>query len=151
MTVHNRRYANAVKAAAIAGIGFTAVVLIGVAVMFYSGQKEPMVSVSGNNVRIDAMYGLTIDAADIAFVSLIEKSMNDMGPGRRTNGYGFGDTLKGHCYYESLGNVLVFVKTGSSPTICIERGGDKDVYISFGDGEKTKELYRELIEVIPSK
>lgn len=41
------------------------------------------------------MYGFDIYFSEVADVSLIEKSMNEIGTGIRTNGYGgFGEHLK---------------------------------------------------------
>jgi hypothetical protein len=123
----------------------TAIVLIAVGIMFYFGEREPEVSVSDNSIRIEAMYGLDIDFSDVTAISLIEKSMQDIGVGHRDNGYGgFGETLKGHFNSDKLGDFLLFVESESAPTIWIKRDGKKDIYISFGDGERTKALYQEL-------
>lgn len=131
-------------------IGITVIAVIGVGIMFYYGEKEPVVSISDKYIQIEAMYGLDINFTDITDISLIDKSMNDIGTGRRTNGYaGFGDTLKGYFISESTGKILLFVKSQTAPTIRIVRDDGEDVYISFRDGEKTKLLYQELISTIP--
>ncbi|EHQ89008.1 hypothetical protein DesyoDRAFT_1895 [Desulfosporosinus youngiae DSM 17734] len=76
--------------------------------------------------------------------------MVDLGAGRRTNGYGgFSESLKGHFDSPDLGKVLLFVKSGASPTLWIERESQEDIYLSFKDGEKTKSLYQELKGVVP--
>ena len=131
-------------------ITITVIVFAAVGVMFYYGEKEPVVRIADNKIQVEAMYGLDIDIPDIKAISLIEKSMKELGVDRRTNGYGgFGDTLKGHFNSDNLGDSLLFVKSGSSPTIWIAREGGEDVYISFGDAEKTKQLYEELIAAVP--
>lgn len=124
---------------------FTAIVLIGVGIMFYFSEKEPKVIVSNNIIQIKAVYGLSIDDADVTDIVLIDKSMRDIGVGYRNNGYGgFGETLKGHFNSNELGHYLLFVKADSSPTIWIERDDKEDIYISFEEGEKTEELYQKL-------
>lgn len=128
----------------------TAVVLIGVGIMFYYGEQDPGIKVLDNSIQIQGMYGRNISFSDVTNISLIDKSMKDIGTGRRDNGYGgFGQTLKGHFSSPDRGKFLLFVKSGSAPTIWIERQGREDVYISLGDGEKTISLYQELKAAIP--
>ena len=137
--------ASASKATIITISAIAAIVLVGVGVMFYQGEKDPLVKVLDERIEIKAVYGLSVDFADISDVSLIEKSMRDMGIGTRTNGYGgASEALKGHFESDSLGKTLLFVQSESSPTIRIERNGKPDIYISFRDGEKTRSLYDEL-------
>jgi len=126
-------------------IGITVITAIGYGILFYYGEKEPVVSISDKYVHIDGMYGIDINFTDITDISLIDKSMKDIGTGRRINGYaGFGDTLKGYFISESSGRILLFVKSEAVPTIRIDRDNGEDVYISFRDGEKTRLLYQEL-------
>ena len=126
-------------------ISITVIVGVAVCFMFYYGEKEPVVRILDNKIQVEAMYGLDINFSDITAISLIEKSMKDIGGGRRINGYGgFGETQKGYFNNNNLGDYLLFVKSGSSPTIYIRRDSKEDIYISFSDGEKTKTLYQEL-------
>ncbi|MPN57336.1 hypothetical protein SDC9_205030 [bioreactor metagenome] len=126
------------------------IVFAGAGVMFYYGEREADVRIADNQIQIEAMYGLDIDFSGVTGVSLIEKSMQEIGVGRRDNGYGgFGDTLKGHFSSDNLGKVLLFVKVASSPTIRIARGDAEPVYISFSDAAKTKLLYEALIAALP--
>lgn len=130
----------------------TAIIFIVIGVLFYKSEKEPEVSISDNQVRIKALYGLTIDFSEITDIQLLEKSMKDIGIGRRTNGYGgSGGTLKGHFKSDNIGKTLLFVQADSSPTIKIERSGEKDIYISLRNSESTKQLYDYLIANIPIK
>jgi hypothetical protein len=52
--------------------------------------------------------------------------------------------LKGHFESDALGDVLLFVQSQSSPTTWIERSAGEDIYLSFRDGERTEQLYREM-------
>lgn len=128
------------------------IVLIAMAILFYNGDKDPTVNILENRVQIKAMYGLNIDFTDITDISLIDKSMIDIGVGKRTNGYGgIGKALKGHFNSKDLGETLLFVQSKSSPTIRIERSNAKDIYISFRSPENTEVLYHELSATIPVK
>lgn len=124
----------------------TALVIIGVGIMIYNGQQEPLVSIANNHIEIKSMYGESVGFSDVSNISLIEKSMRELRPGRRTNGYGFGSTAKGNFESEELGRTLLFVSLDSAPTIRIERKEAKDIYISFGDEEKTRELFELIVE-----
>jgi hypothetical protein len=118
-----------------------------VAIVLFFGEKEPVVNILDNGIQIKSMYGLNIDFTDITDISLIEKSMSSMGVGIRINGYGgIGETLKGNFQSDSLGKVLLFVRSKSSPTIQIKRGDMKDIYLSFRNSETTRTIYDELMQ-----
>lgn len=140
------------KAVIIAIIFITAIILIAVGNLFYYGEKDPDVGILDDRIQIKAMYGSDIGFSEIAEISLIEKSMRDIGIGTRTNGYGgIGGALKGNFKSDTLGAVLLFVQSKSSPTIKIERIDKKDVYISFRSRESTERLYLELTANVPLK
>ncbi|WP_242953933.1 hypothetical protein [Clostridium sp. BL-8] len=140
------------KAVIIAIASISAVILIGICALFFYGEKDPDISVLDGHIQIKAMYGLNIDSSEVHNISLIEKSMSDIGIGTRTNGYGgTGGALKGNFKSDTLGETLLFVQPKSSPTIKIERTDKKDVYISLHNSESTEQLYRELIANIPLK
>ena len=127
-------------------IGLTAVPLIASMIIFYWGSQEPTVNILDDTILIEDMYGMSIDFYSIYDISLIDESMESIGAGTRTNGYGgIGDSLKG-----DFTSGWLFVQSKSSPTIRIElayeRPYGKYIYISFRDSEATKNLYRELIE-----
>jgi hypothetical protein len=133
-------------------IGIVGMIFVLVGIMYFQGSKEPIIKVRDNNIEIKAMYGENIEFSEINNISLIEKSMDDIGIGTRTNGYGgFDGTLKGNFDSDISGKTLLFVQANSSPTIKIDRKNKKDIYISFRNSEKTKQLYQELISTIPLK
>lgn len=76
------------KAVIIAAISISAIIVIAVGVLFFYSEKEPEVIILDSGIQIKAIYGLKIDFSEISDISLIEKSMRDIGVGRRTNGYG---------------------------------------------------------------
>ena len=116
----------------------SAVVLVGVGALFIAGEREPRVEINQDSIRIQAMYGLEVDLANIRGITLLELSMREIGPGRRTNGYN-GGALRGH-----FTTGLLFVRPDSSPTIRIERERGPNIYISLRGSEATRVLYSEL-------
>ena len=140
------------KLVIIAITSISTIILIAVGALFFYGEKDPDAIILDNHIQIKAMYGLNIDFSEIDDISLIEKSMSDIGFGIRTNGYGgIGEALKGNFKSDTIGETLLFVQSKSSPTIKIDRTNMKDVYISLRNSESTEQLYRELIENIPLK
>ncbi|HHU75035.1 MAG TPA: hypothetical protein GXZ28_10530 [Clostridiales bacterium] len=134
------------KGLVIASIIITVIIFIAMGFLFYYGEKDPEVSVYDDRIEIKAMYELNIDFSEIADISLIDKSVSDIGIGRRTNGYGgIGGALKGYFKSDTLGESIVFVQSKASPTIKIERIHPRDLYINFRDSDSTKNLYNELI------
>jgi len=137
------------KIAIIISIVITVLILIGIGLMFYFGEKDPVINIHGNSVQISAMYGLTVDFVDISDVILVEKSMRDIGVGTRTNGYGgIGQALKGNFNSTSQGQTLLFVYASSTPTIQIVRSGGVDIFISFRDGDAARSVYQKLAAAI---
>ena len=131
-------------------IAVAVIFVIAAVILLYYGEKEPVVRILDDKIQIEAMYGLDIDFSDVSAVSLIDKSMQDIGAGERNNGYGgFGETLKGHFNSENLGKFMLFVKSESPATLWIERDGQENIYISFDDVEKTNALYQQLIAAVP--
>jgi len=115
--------------------------LAGTGVLFIVGEREPVVTVGSDSVRISAMYGTSVDFDDIEKITLLNQSMREIGAGMRTNGYG-GAAWRGHF---TAG--LLFVRPESSPTIRIERERGSDIFISFRDNAQTELLYRELVGI----
>jgi len=137
------------KVAIVVSVGITVLVLIGMGLMFFFGERDPIIHIQNNSIQISAMYGLTIDNSDIAEINLINQSMRDIGVGARTNGYGgFGEALKGNFSSASHGQVLLFVYSSSSPTIQIVRSNGVDIFLSFRNNETTMNIYQELSTVI---
>jgi len=137
------------KKVIIAVVTIAALILIGIGInigiMMQQGSKDPVIILHDNSIQIKAMYGVTINFSDITEISLIDKSMREIGVGKRTNGYGgIGETLKGNFKSDRAGETLLFVQYNSTPTIKIVRVNDKDVYISFRDNEKTKDVFEEI-------
>lgn len=126
----------------------TIVILAVCAILLFFGIKEPDIQLVDQQIQIHGMYGMKIDFADVKNLTLVEKSMREIGIGRRTNGFGgIGSTLKGNFESASLGKHKLFVNADASPTIFIERNSGVDLYISFHDSQKTRDLFAELREI----
>jgi len=99
------------KAVIIAVISISAIIVIVLGALYFYSEKDPKVSILDDHIQIKAIYGLNIDFSEISDISLIEKSMRDIGIGKRTNGYGgIGETLKGNFKSDTLGETLLFVQ-----------------------------------------
>ena len=137
------------KVGLIIGIVLSVQFTIGIGVMIYQGERDPIIRLQNDGIRISALYGLEIKYANIAEVALIDQSMREIGIGRRTDGYhSGGQALKGHFSSETRGQQLLFVYAGSSPTIQITRALGTDVFISFRDSAATEAAYRDLIAAL---
>ena len=140
------------KAVNISIIAFFVLLFIFIGIMGYYGQKDPVVNILDNSIQIKAQYGDNIYFSEITNITLIDKSMDNIGVGKRTDGYGgFGGTLKGNFESDINGKILLFVQSKTSPTIKIERIDKKDVYISLRNSTNTEQLYHKLISAITLK
>ena len=130
------------KRTGLVSVIFTVLILCAVGVMFIIGEQDSEVLVLQDQISISGMYGLSVAFSEIEEVSLEAASMNQIGVGRRTNGYGgFGNTLKGHFSFGESQRVLLFVQADASPTLWIKCKSRNDIYISYGDSNKTMALY----------
>lgn len=121
------------------------ITLVGVSILMFLSFQEPTVHVTQSNVRITGLYGVTVDFSEIAGINLIGESMREIGSGFRTSGVsGLGDVQLGNFRSNALGDIRLFVRAASSPTIHIERDGARDIFISFRDGAETERVYNEL-------
>ncbi|MCL2044807.1 MAG: hypothetical protein FWG88_00280 [Oscillospiraceae bacterium] len=107
--------------------------------------KDPTVIVADDEIVIEVIYGQTTKYSDIDNIKLIELSMREIGFTRNTiTSYTTGQTRRGNYTLNELTEVMLFVQLNVSPTIKIERRVGKDIYISFIDGNITREIYEDL-------
>ena len=126
-------------------IVISVVILIGVGLMYYFGDREPVVVLFNDHMQIRAMYGLRVDFDDVSNVSLIEGDLRNIGVGNRTNGYsGFSGIWKGNFDTWDFGVALFFVQSRGTPTIHIKRDDAKDIFVNFSDSEETMTLFYNL-------
>ena len=111
------------------------------------GEREPVVNVFDDRVEIKAMFGTTIDKDNIVGISLLDKSMKEIGIGTRTNGYGgLTGTYRGLFKASDKSDMLVFARASSVPTIQIQTKNGPPVFINFRNSDKTTELFYEISE-----
>lgn len=119
--------------------------------LVFSGVEDPVVTVADGTITIDVKYGVSFPVSEVAGVTLLPQSMEEIGVGDRTNGYGGFDTTRlGHFHSDALGDYLLYARIDASPTIWIDRAGSaEDVYLSFEDSAKTEAVFAELSAVVP--
>ena len=110
----------------------------------YLGFQSPKISISEDNLRIgDVFYNRIVPFSKIESITLVEKSMNEIGYGVRIGGYSMGNIQRGN--YTSG---YLFVYASSAPTIEIARNGETNIYISVADSMETRRLYDELNDML---
>jgi hypothetical protein len=115
-------------------------VIVSVAILLSTGNKETAVITTNKGFTINGMYGVTFNYSDI--ISL--DTLSDL-PGikLRTNGFAFGKTLKGNFMLEDKSRVKLFIIKGTPPYIHLRRDAG-EFYLNFKDSNKTRDLYKQL-------
>ena len=126
----------------------SAPVLLGSAAFVFVGNLDTDVTVGSQRVIITGMVR-SIRFDEITEITLIDKTMREIGVGAKIRGLGgIGQKLSGYFKVRRGGEemMLLFVQSKTAPTIRIQRKDDIDVFISFRDGNKTENLYYKLME-----
>jgi hypothetical protein len=122
-----------------------ALVVIPSACVFFgirAGGKPPRVTMSHEGMKIRAaMYGVDLPWSTVTDVSL-EQALPPVI--RRTNGYAFGGTLRGHFHVEGLGPMRLFVERDDPPFVRITSSTEGVIYVGLGSGGGTRQLFREI-------
>lgn len=105
------------------------------------GQREQKVTIENRELKIRALYSLTIPLDEIAQIDTVSHLP---AISARTNGYALGKTLKGNFRLKDKSNVKLFVHVGNPPYIFIKSSHEKPVYLNFKDKNRTLKLYEEL-------
>jgi len=110
-------------------------------IIILTGNREPDVKTSGESIEIKGMYGLTVRYSDILQLD----TLADL-PGirARTNGYEFGEILKGNFTLSDRTKVKLFVKKGNPPYINIKTN-DRIIYLNLKNPDSTRNLYEQII------
>jgi len=115
------------------------VVMAVIGLIYFVGEKEPVIVIDDDSLRIKCLFGRRIAFSEITCVCLLHQSMATLGVGRAAFAYGM-RSCKGN--FESG---LLYVQPESAPTLLIQREGQSNVYISYFNRESTESLYDELI------
>ena len=127
----------------------SAPIVLGSAVIWFVFNLDPDVVIGSQNVNIARGRRISIRLNNITEITLIDKTMREIGVGAKRKGSGgIGQALKGYFNVRRGSDeiMLLYVQSKSSPTIRIQRKDDIDVFISFRDGRETENLYIKLME-----
>jgi hypothetical protein len=114
---------------------------IGAGGLIYYGSRPPEVEVNSKLLEIKGMYGLKVPQAEIAGITLIKRLPQVRG---KTNGFNYGNLLKGNFRLQGIGAAKLFVYRDIPPYILITAKRTK-LFVNFKEPQKTSELYRKLL------
>ena len=107
----------------------------------FLGFVPPSLTIREEGFRVgNFFYNRTVDHDDIESITLVERSMREIGVGTRVGGLSVSDIRQGN-----FTSGFLLVNADVSPTIRIVREGESNIYISLADSESTKEFYNEII------
>ena len=130
------------KKAMVWTIAINVVVFAVIAAMIIGGNRESTVEIEAHQVRISGMYGTRLDLREVTDIR-IEDSIPAVKS--RTNGYAFGDTLKGNFLLQDLGKGKLFIHSRKGPFVYIMTN-QSYVIINYKEQDKTRQLYERLVE-----
>lgn len=120
---------------------FVIVPIAFVALVIRSGERPPRVTMTHQGMTVTGgMYTADLPWATVRAVSL-EPELPRVR--RRTNGYGFGETLRGHFRVDGIGAARLFVQRDRPPFVRID-STDGPVFVNFKGAGETRQLFREI-------
>ncbi len=137
----NHDSASSRKAAGLT-IAITVVVFGVVAVGIIGGNRESTVEFAADQVKIRGIYSTQIDLGQVTDIRL-EDSIPAIKS--RTNGYAFGDTLKGNFLLQDLGKGKLYIHSRKGPFLYVMTN-QSYVIMNYRDPNQTRELYERLWE-----
>jgi len=129
---------NKTKTIAALAISLLALVIVGVGI--FTGARAPEITVGENSLKISGMYGTELSREEIKDVQLLNQIPSVK---LKTNGFNFGETLKGNFKLEELGKGKLFIGSSQGPFIYIKTK-ESYIIINFKDPEQTRRLYDKL-------
>ncbi|KAF1084292.1 hypothetical protein SPSYN_02068 [Sporotomaculum syntrophicum] len=128
------------KTKTIVALAISLLVLVIASVVIFTGARAPEITVGENSLKISGMYGTELSRDEIKDVQLL----NQIPPVKlKTNGFNFGETLKGNLKLEELGTGKLFTGSSKGPFIYIKTK-ESYIIINFKDPEQTRRLYDRL-------
>jgi hypothetical protein len=123
--------------------------LLVVALMFYVSTRAVAVTVTPDQISVSGgIYRDEIRVQDVESISL-ELALPAVL--ERTNGFVFGNSLRGHFLLQGAGDAHLFVERDSPPYVKL-RTRRHVVWINFKDPRRTRDLYATLIGTgVPSR
>ena len=137
-------YVSTVESSGKSGMMILAVViLLGLAfpaILILSGSKPMVATVTDTALNIEGMYGMRVDYSKIlscdTIVSLPAIKV-------KTNGYAFGEILRGNFRLRTGEKVKMFIDKGNPPFIHIKTD-DTDVFLNLKDADLTRKLFADI-------
>jgi hypothetical protein len=106
-------------------------------ILILTGNREPEITISKSGLKINGMYGLTINYSDIQQLDTLSTLPHIK---MRTNGYESGKSLKGNFRLQNQENAKLFITKRMPPYIFI-RTENLNVYLNFKESKKTVDLF----------
>ncbi len=121
-------------------IAVAALLLLGVAILMFTGDIEYTCTEDGLEIKADYWRDLTIDYAQIEQADY----RTDLSAGMRTNGVGSARLLMGTFNNEELGTYTRYSYTGATDCIVLQIGGETLV-LGAKDNAETRALYEAIL------
>ena len=111
-------------------------VIIGGA-LFYS-IKTPEIQLNNRILSVSGIYGIDEEIVKIELLSACPRIE------MKTNGFNFGETLKGNFKLEGLGKTRLFLESSNKPFILVTSKSGSTIIINRETGSETEELFNLL-------
>jgi hypothetical protein len=119
----------------------TGITLISVIGLIYYGTISPKITLSERSIKISGIYGQNINIADIKNVELVNNIPEII---LKTNGFNFGETLKGNFKLKDYGNCKLFLKSKDGPFLMIIDNKGERILINYENRTDTEQQFEEL-------
>ncbi|MCX7921235.1 MAG: DUF3784 domain-containing protein [Clostridia bacterium] len=120
---------------------FLVLIPIVVGTLVFQGAKEPSIDINKEYIEISGIYAERIlmkDIRDIEIKDTIPKVII------KTNGYNFGNVLKGNFKLKDMGTGKLHIQSNKSPYIYIYKNEGYSI-INLSGSTKTQEVYQDLM------
>lgn len=104
------------------------------------GSMEQKVIVKDGFIEINGIYGTKLNVSEIKDISLVDTLPEIK---RKTNGFDFGNILKGNFELNEIGIVKLYINRGTPPYIIIKYRNSY-IILNFRDSSKTRNLYNDI-------
>ena len=110
----------------------------------YYGTRDTEVSINNDSIEIRGIINTEIPIKNVTGVYLKDSIPKII---VKTNGFDFGNILKGNFKLQGLGEGKLYIYQGSQPYVYINENGNY-IIINYKETSKTTELYDSLKENI---
>jgi len=117
-----------------------AIILI-LSILILLGLKPPSIEMNKDGLKISGLYGKLYEWDKIEAVELLNQMPK---LGARTNGMDLGTTKRGHFNIDDYGSSTLYINITHNAFVTF-RYINKQIFISFDDGQKVKDVYESII------